>query len=80
MAIDKVPAFLGDEWASYIQFVLPVSFARVPAISVPAGLHDGLPVGVQLVGQFGQEYELLDFAEELETMPGFGFQRPPGLD
>lgn len=80
MSIEKVPAFLSDEWARYIQFVLPVSFARVPAISIPAGLHEGLPVGVQLVGRFSQEYELLDFAEALEAMPGFGFQRPPGLE
>jgi amidase len=80
MPIERVPPFLGDEWSRHIQFVLPVSFARVPAISIPAGLHDGLPVGVQLVGQFGQEYDLLDFAEELEAMPGFGFERPPGLD
>lgn len=76
MPIDRVPAFLGDEWARYIQFVLPVSFARVPAVSIPAGLHNGSPMGVQLVGRFSQEYELLDFAEELEGMPGFGFQRP----
>lgn len=80
MSIEKVPPFLGDEWARYIQFVLPVSFARVPAISIPAGLHEGLPVGVQLVGRFSQEYELLDFAEELEAMPGFGYQRPSGLE
>jgi Asp-tRNA(Asn)/Glu-tRNA(Gln) amidotransferase A subunit family amidase len=79
MPIDKVPAFLGDEWARYVQFVLPVSFARVPAISIPAGRHDGLPIGVQLVGQYAREYELLDFAEMLEGMEGFGFQRPPGL-
>lgn len=80
MPIEKVPSFLGDEWARYVQFVLPVSFARTPAISIPAGLHDGLPVGVQLVGQFAREYELLDFAEELEQMPGFGFQRPPEVN
>ena len=80
MPIENVPAFLGDEWARYTQFVLPVSFARVPAISIPAGQHDGLPVGVQLVGQFSREYELLDFAQELESMPGFGFERPPGLE
>lgn len=79
MRIEKVPAFLGEEWSRHIQFVLPVSFARVPAVSIPAGLHDGLPVGVQLVGQYCQEYELLDFAEQLEALPGFGFQRPPGL-
>ena len=80
MAIDRVPPFLGEEWRRYVQFVLPVSFARVPAVSVPAGLHEGLPVGVQLVGQYAQEYELLAFAEQLEAMPGFGFQRPPGMD
>jgi aspartyl-tRNA(Asn)/glutamyl-tRNA(Gln) amidotransferase subunit A len=80
MPIERVPTFLGDEWARYTQFVLPVTFSRSPAISIPAGLHDGLPVGVQLVGRFAQEYELLDFAEELEKMPGFGFQRPPGLE
>ena len=80
MLIEQVPGFLGDAWSRYIQFVLPVSFARVPAISVPAGLHDGLPVGVQLVGQFSREWELLDLAEQLEAMPGFGFQRPPGLE
>jgi Asp-tRNA(Asn)/Glu-tRNA(Gln) amidotransferase A subunit family amidase len=39
-----------------------------------------LPVGVQLVGQYAREYDLLDFAEELEAMPGFGFQQPPGLE
>jgi amidase len=80
MPIEKVPPFLGDEWSRHIQFVLPVSFARVPAISIPAGLHEGLPVGVQLVGPFGQEYDLLDIAEELEAMQSFGFQRPPGLE
>jgi amidase len=77
MAIEKVPSFLGEEWARYVRFVLPVSFARTPAISIPAGLHEGLPVGVQLVGHFAEEYELLDFGEQLEKMPGFGFQRPP---
>jgi Asp-tRNA(Asn)/Glu-tRNA(Gln) amidotransferase A subunit family amidase len=80
MEIEKVPPFLGDEWARYVQFVLPVTFARSPAISIPAGLQDGLPIGVQLVGQFGQEYDLLDFAEQLEQMPGFGFQRPLDME
>jgi amidase len=79
MVIESVPPFLSEPYARYIQFVLPVSFARVPAVSIPAGLHDGLPVGVQLVGQPGQEFPLLDLAEQLEAMPGFGFQRPPGF-
>jgi amidase len=80
MKIEDVPPFLGESWARYVRFVLPVSFARTPAISIPAGLHDGLPIGVQIVGQFAGEYDLLDFAEELEQAPGFGFQRPPEVE
>ena len=77
MPIDAVPAFLSEPYGRYIQFVLPVSFAHTPAVSIPAGLHDGLPVGVQLVGRSGNEWELLNLAEKLEAMPGFGFQPPP---
>ncbi len=80
MAIEAVPPFLSEPYGKYIQFVLPVSFAHTPAVSLPAGLHDGLPVGVQLVARPGREGDLLNVAEQLESMPGFGFQRPPGFD
>jgi Asp-tRNA(Asn)/Glu-tRNA(Gln) amidotransferase A subunit family amidase len=76
MQIEEVPPFLSEPYGRYIQFVLPVSFAHTPAISVPAGQHDGLPVGVQLVARSGYEWPLLSLAEQLEAMPGFGFQRP----
>jgi Asp-tRNA(Asn)/Glu-tRNA(Gln) amidotransferase A subunit family amidase len=76
MPIEEVPPFLSEPYGRYIQFVLPVSFAHTPAISIPAGLHDGLPVGVQLVARSGQEWSLLALAEQLEAMPGFGFERP----
>jgi len=78
MPIEGVPPFLSEPYGRYIQFVLPVSFAHTPAVSVPAGLHDGLPVGVQLVAPSGREWQLLALAEQLESMPGFGFKRPPG--
>jgi amidase len=80
MPIEDVPPFLSEPYGRYIQFVLPVSFAHTPAISIPAGLHDGLPVGVQLVARPGREWMLLGLAEQLEAMPGFGFQPPPGFD
>lgn len=80
MPIEAVPAFLSEPYGRYIQFVLPVSFAHTPAMSIPAGTHEGLPVGVQLVGKPGHEWELLDLAEQLEAAPGFGFARPPGFD
>jgi Asp-tRNA(Asn)/Glu-tRNA(Gln) amidotransferase A subunit family amidase len=80
MAIEAVPPFLSEPYGRYIQFVLPVSFAHTAAVSIPAGLHDGLPIGVQLVAPSGREWQLLALAEQLEAMPGFGFQRPPDAD
>jgi len=76
MPIAEVPTFLGPGWDRYTAFVLPVSFAGLPAVSIPAGLHDGLPVGVQLIGRERGEWDLLALAEELEAAEGFGFQRP----
>jgi amidase len=76
MPIEEVPPFLSEPYGRYIQFVLPVSFAHTPAVSVPAGTHGGLPIGVQLVGRAGQELELLSLAEQLEAIPDFGFKRP----
>ena len=78
MPIEEVPTFLAEGWDVFTQFVLPVSFAGLPAVSVPAGPADGLPVGVQLVGGYRREWELLALAEELEGLEGFGFQPPPG--
>jgi Asp-tRNA(Asn)/Glu-tRNA(Gln) amidotransferase A subunit family amidase len=80
MPIAEVPPFLGEDWCAYTQFVLPVSFAGLPAVSVPAGLAGGLPVGVQLVGRPLGEWPLLDLAAQLERADGFGFERPPGWD
>jgi Asp-tRNA(Asn)/Glu-tRNA(Gln) amidotransferase A subunit family amidase len=80
MPIPEVPSFLSEDWLSYTQFVLPVSYAGLPALSLPAGSSQGLPVAVQIVGRPNDEAALLDLGDELEADPGFGFERPPGLD
>lgn len=80
MPIEDVPSFLSEAWLGYTQFMLAVSYAGLPAVSLPAGLHEGLPVGVQLIGRAREELSLLRFAEQLEKKPGFGFQPPPGFD
>jgi amidase len=79
MPIEDVPPFLSEPYGRYIQFVLPVSFAHTPAISIPAGLHDELPVGVQLVARPGHEWVLIGLAEQLEAISGFGFTRPENM-
>jgi Asp-tRNA(Asn)/Glu-tRNA(Gln) amidotransferase A subunit family amidase len=80
MPIEEVPAFFGEHWNSQNQFLLPVSFSGLPALSMPAGQQDGVPVAVQLVGRHRHDAELLDLAEQLEACAGFGFERPPGFD
>lgn len=43
-----------------------VSLAGLPALSVPAGLSNGLPVGVQLIGQRKSDAMLLALARSME--------------
>jgi Asp-tRNA(Asn)/Glu-tRNA(Gln) amidotransferase A subunit family amidase len=38
----------------------------IPGVSVPVGLDDGLPIGLQLLGPWGSDAMLLDAAEALE--------------
>jgi Asp-tRNA(Asn)/Glu-tRNA(Gln) amidotransferase A subunit family amidase len=39
-----------------------------PAISVPVGVSEGLPVGIQLVAPPGQEARLVELGRTLERM------------
>jgi len=45
---------------------VPINLANLPAISVPAGTADGLPVGMQLVGPAFGEHEIIRAASALE--------------
>jgi aspartyl-tRNA(Asn)/glutamyl-tRNA(Gln) amidotransferase subunit A len=48
--------------------LLPISQLDCPAISVPIGMIDGLPVGMQLVGRPGCEPALLRLAAAIEAI------------
>lgn len=50
---------------------LPQSLAGVPAISIPSGLSDGLPVGLQLSGAAFSEQKILEAAHALEQALAF---------
>lgn len=48
-------------------FTVPASIAGMPALSVPAGFDgSGLPVGLQLIGDFFEEGKLLGIAREIQ--------------
>jgi aspartyl-tRNA(Asn)/glutamyl-tRNA(Gln) amidotransferase subunit A len=62
-----------DPLAMYLSDVctVPMSLAGIPAISIPNGLSDGLPVGFQLCGPAFSENRLLGAAYVLEQALGF---------
>jgi aspartyl-tRNA(Asn)/glutamyl-tRNA(Gln) amidotransferase subunit A len=62
-----------DPLAMYLNdfCTVPMSLAGTPAISIPSGLADGLPVGLQLAGPAFSEGRLLDAAHALEHAIGF---------
>jgi aspartyl-tRNA(Asn)/glutamyl-tRNA(Gln) amidotransferase subunit A len=64
----------GDPLAMYLSdyFTVPMSLAGIPAISIPCGLSEGLPVGFQIAGPAFSENALLDAAHALEGALEFG--------
>ncbi len=56
---------------------IPVNLAGIPGISIPCGLADGLPVGLQIMGKTLDETTILRAAYAFEQE--FGFKEKPIL-
>jgi amidase len=50
--------------------MMGIPLLGVPALSVPTGIHEGLPVGVQLLGQRFGERAILDAGATIEAHAG----------
>ncbi len=75
---DNYPDFInGKKMASYIDWVAPtmiISLFGIPAVSVPVGLsEDGLPVGLQIIGNKYSETKLLSLAAEIQAQNPIGW-------
>lgn len=70
---DPVQEYLADI------FTLPASLAGLPGMSVPAGFGEGgLPVGLQLIGNYWKEGELLHAAHAFQQATDFHLRIPQG--
>jgi len=68
-----------DPLANYLAdiFTLPASLAGLPGMSVPAGFGaHGMPVGLQLIGNYFGEARLLNVAHRLQQATDFHLQQP----
>jgi aspartyl-tRNA(Asn)/glutamyl-tRNA(Gln) amidotransferase subunit A len=77
-------AKLADPVAMYLSdaCTLPVNMAGLPGVSIPCGLSEGLPVGLQLIGAAWSEAELLRYARAYEALTADASWRglePPDL-
>ena len=71
-----------DPLADYLAdiFTLPASLAGLPGMSLPVGFGQaGMPVGMQLIGNYLQEAQLLKVAHQYQLNTNFHLQRPAGV-
>jgi Asp-tRNA(Asn)/Glu-tRNA(Gln) amidotransferase A subunit family amidase len=50
-----------------------------PVLAVPVGFHQGLPMGMQLIGRHGEEAGLVQIGDAFERATDHGAQRPPAV-
>jgi aspartyl-tRNA(Asn)/glutamyl-tRNA(Gln) amidotransferase subunit A len=78
----KLGANSNDPLADYLAdiYTLPASLAGLPGMSVPAGFGEsGMPVGLQLIGNYFQEAQLLNAAHRLQQATDFHLRQPASL-
>ena len=77
------PAFalgdkLDDAKAMYLQDIYTISanLAGLPALSMPAGMIDAMPIGAQLIGNYFQEANILRTAHQYQQVTDWHKSRP----
>ncbi len=83
-AVSCPPFVLGakaDPVAMYLMdyFTIPMSLAGIPAMSVPAGYVDGLPVGLQIAAPVFEEARMLGVAHAYEQATRFAWAASPKI-
>ncbi len=71
-----------DPLANYLAdiYTLPASLAGLPGLSVPAGFGEGgMPVGLQLIGNYYGEAKLLNAAHQLQQATDHHLRQPAGI-
>lgn len=76
----KLGENINNPLANYLTdiFTLPANLAGLPAMSIPAGFAQGLPVGLQLLGNYWQEGQLLHTAHAFQQATDWHLQHPAG--
>ena len=60
-------------------YTVSVNLAGLPALSVPAGFVNHLPVGMQMIGNYFSESQLLNIAHQFQLVTDWHKQIPEGF-
>ena len=72
-AADPVQMYLSDI------YTIAVNLAGLPGMSIPCGFAGGLPVGLQLIGNYFAEARLLNVAHRYQQATDWHRRRPDGV-
>ena len=59
-------------------FTIPANLAGLPALSIPNGIVDNKPIGLQLIGNFLEESKLLQVAHNFQISTDWHKRTPNG--
>jgi aspartyl-tRNA(Asn)/glutamyl-tRNA(Gln) amidotransferase subunit A len=71
---DPVQMYLSDI------YTIAVNLAGLPALALPAGFAEGLPVGLQLIGNYFSEARLLNVGHRYQQVTDWHLRVPPGFE
>lgn len=81
------PAFkIGEKTSDPVQmylediYTIAINLAGLPAMSIPSGFIDGLPVGLQIIGNYFGEAKLLNIAHRYQQVTDWHLQIPKGFE
>jgi len=77
-AAPELGKLVDDPLTMYMRDILtiPVNLAGLPAISIPCGFANGLPLGLQIIGKQFAESTVFRTAHAFEQVTDFHKQRP----
>ncbi|HSX20733.1 MAG TPA: Asp-tRNA(Asn)/Glu-tRNA(Gln) amidotransferase subunit GatA [Gammaproteobacteria bacterium] len=77
----KIGANNADPVSMYLNdiYTVSINLAGLPALSMPCGFVNDLPVGVQIIGNYFQEAKLLNVAHQYQKVTEWHMQMPPAF-
>ena len=85
--VTPTPAFgIGEKMSDPVEmylsdiYTIAINLAGLPAISIPAGFINDMPIGLQVIGNYFTEAHLLNIAHQYQQVTDWHQQTPKGFE